>query len=438
MGMHDHTPHHGGVVSMVGMLHVEARAHPDGRVLVYLTDMWRQPLPLADVTGTVTFTARAGQRTTPLVARTDALEATGAPTDGDTVLARVVLSRAGEPVEANFVLPLAATVGGAAGIPAAGCVPPPPDGEAHGRRPRCVVEFPRIVTVVAAVPRASLALIAVDGEGVSAWRLPQAAFAFGLASPSPIAVPADAAPHADAVGAIAVRPDGAEAVVSIENRLLVYDATSGVLARELPARAGVVRALAWSPAGDRLLVTVFYDASAHLLAAGDGRPLRALPVEREAAAVAFSPDGRRAAVGGELGELAVFDLDAERPPLRIGGATRAVGALAFVGDRLVAAGEDGTLRVVDGARGTLAGRVETGRPLVRLAVAPDGRLVASAGYDGVVRLHALPSGEVVEALVWHRAVVWGLAWTGATLVSGDGAGRVAVWDLADRMASPPG
>lgn len=435
--MHDHTPHHGGVVSMVGMLHLEARAHPDGRVQVWLTDMWRRPLPLDDVTGTVTFSARDGQRTTPLAARADALEATGAPADGERVLARVALSRAGSPVEANFVLPRAATVGGAAGIPAAGCVPPPPDPDARGRRPRCIVDFPRLVTVAAAVPGAPVVLIAVGGEGVSAWRFPQAAFAYGFAPPSPVAVPADAAPHADSVGAIAVRPDGREAVLAIENRLPVYDATTGAVVRELPARTGVVRALAWSPAGDRLLVTVFYDAGAHLLAADDGRPLRTLPVEREAAAVAFAADGRGAAVGGELGEIALFDLDAENPPLRIDGSTRAVGALAFVGDRLVAAGEDGTVRVLDPVTGAVDGRVETGRSLVRLAPAPGGRLVASAGYDGIVRLHALPSGEVVEALVWHRAVVWGLAWTGSTLVSGDGAGRVAVWDLADRMASPP-
>src|SRR5262245_19789848 len=37
-GMHDHTPHHGGVVAMVGMIHLEARAERDGRVLLYLTD----------------------------------------------------------------------------------------------------------------------------------------------------------------------------------------------------------------------------------------------------------------------------------------------------------------------------------------------------------------------------------------------------------------
>src|SRR5262250_152501 len=40
-GIHDHTPHHGGVVAMEGMIHLEGVAFPDGRVQLYLTDVWR-------------------------------------------------------------------------------------------------------------------------------------------------------------------------------------------------------------------------------------------------------------------------------------------------------------------------------------------------------------------------------------------------------------
>src|SRR5206468_13053869 len=50
-GVHDHTPHHGGVVGMAGDPHPEARAAPDGRVRVYLTDLRRRPLPAASTTG---------------------------------------------------------------------------------------------------------------------------------------------------------------------------------------------------------------------------------------------------------------------------------------------------------------------------------------------------------------------------------------------------
>src|SRR5262249_50265665 len=73
-GIHDHTPHHGGVVTMVGMRHLEAVATSDRRIRVYLTDVWRRPLPLDDVAGTA-----AGDLPDPpvlaLAAHGDALEA---------------------------------------------------------------------------------------------------------------------------------------------------------------------------------------------------------------------------------------------------------------------------------------------------------------------------------------------------------------------------
>src|SRR5262249_59882936 len=105
-GIHDHTPHHGGVVAMVGMLHLEAVAARDGRVRVYLTDVWRRPLPVAGVTGTVTLNLADGQRPLPLTVRDDALAADGPPLPGREVAAHVQLAREGQPIEMHFVLPV--------------------------------------------------------------------------------------------------------------------------------------------------------------------------------------------------------------------------------------------------------------------------------------------------------------------------------------------
>jgi len=78
-GIHDHTPHHGGVVGMVGLLHLEAVAARDGLVRVYLTDVWRRPLPLAGVQGRVTIGLPGASSELALVAGEDALEAKGPP-----------------------------------------------------------------------------------------------------------------------------------------------------------------------------------------------------------------------------------------------------------------------------------------------------------------------------------------------------------------------
>src|SRR3989442_2714734 len=305
-GIHDHTPHHGGVVAMVGMRHLEAGAAPDGRGRAYLTDVWRRPLPLAGATGTVTLELPEGRREVPLVAHDGALEGSGPGLAGDAVAAHVHVVQAGEPLESHFVVPLGTTMTGAVGIPPEGCIAPtrrPDDGE---RLPRCALAFPRTVTFIAAAPDGSAVFVGLLRAWVSAQRLPGVGVLEGLAPPPPQAVPGTAVPHPEAANAIAVSPDGTEAAVAVENRLLVYATASGRLLRELPDYPGVVRGVAWSPARARLLVTAFYDPAAHLIAAADGRELGRLAVEREGAAVGVSPDGGAAAGGGGARALPLF------------------------------------------------------------------------------------------------------------------------------------
>src|SRR5213594_1065931 len=105
-GVHDHTPHHGGVVGMAGDLHLEALAAPDGRVRVYLTDFWRRPLAPTSATGTVTLELADGDRALPLAVAGDALEGSGPALDGADVTAHFALSVGGTPVEMDFVLPV--------------------------------------------------------------------------------------------------------------------------------------------------------------------------------------------------------------------------------------------------------------------------------------------------------------------------------------------
>ena len=432
-GVHDHTPHHGGVVAMVGMRHLEAVATPDGTVRVYVTDVWRRPLPLEDASGSVTLELPAGRRSVPLSLRDDALAASGPPLPGSAVAVGVRVTQGGEPMDAHFMLPLGDAASGAAGVPLEGCVPPS-GGPGEGRRlPRCTLTFDQPVTFIASAPDGATAFVAVVSAGVSAWGMPDGRFRLGLAPPPPIVVPREAPPHADAANAVAVSPDGREAVVALENRLVVYSTADGRFVRELPPRRGVVRGVAWSPDGANLLLTVFYDAAAHLVRLDDGRDISRLPVELEAAAVAFAPDGKLAAVGSEVGAIVLFHLASEPRPRVLADTRQPIEALAWAGDRLVSAGGDGVVRVWDVARARVLARGEPAGALRRLALAPGGGLVASAGFEGTIRLHDVASGALLETLAWHGAAVGGLAWAGPVLVSGDGQGRVALWDLSDRL-----
>jgi hypothetical protein len=411
---------------MVGMQHLEAVA-TDGRFRVYLSDVWRRPLPLDGVSGSVTLAARGSVLS--LAPHGDALEAT-LPSDAPSELrAHVRVARADEVLEANYVLPLGAGALGAAGVPPEGCVPPTRPSDPGVRRPRCTIAFGKPVTFVAATPGGDTALVAIAGVGISAWTMPGMRFARGFEPAPPIAAPADAAPHADVANALALSPGGDETAVAIENRLLVHTTASGRLARELPSFRGAIRSVAW--ARDLLLVSLFYDRAAHLVGAADGHELRRLEVEREGAGVALSPDAKLAAVGSELGAIAVSDVMSDAPPRLLLDSQRAAVALAFAGDRLLSASADGVVRTWDPRAGTLAVRGNAAVGLTRLAVAPGGRVAASAGLDHTIRLHDVATGALREAIAWHRAAVWGLAWCGSTLVSGDGDGEVAVWDLED-------
>jgi WD40 repeat protein len=325
----------------------------------------------------------------------------------------------------DFVLPTANASPGAAGVPTQGCLPIPPE---PGRpTPRCALDFGRAVTALAATRDAKTLLIAAIDAGVSAWRLPEGSLVFGFEPPPPITVPDVRLmkPHPESANTIAIRPDGREAVVALENRLLVYDVTTGRLARELPAGSGVVRGVDWSPDGKSLVVVTFYDANARLLRPDTGIEWGRLPVEREAAAAAFSPDGRLAAVGGEAGALTLFPLSGGTSRM-LSDQGRAVTALAFAGDRLVAARDGGMVQVWNVAEGRLERELATESPGARIAVR--GERLAMTGAAPTFQVLGLDGGEAPDVRPWHSAAVVAVAWGGDTLVAADSTGRVSLWD----------
>ncbi len=424
--MHDQTPHHGGVVALAGALHVEAAAAPGGEIRFWLTDEAREDVPLLGASGSVHLELPDGtRRTLPLTVRDGALIAAGPPLVGDDVVVRLELRRDARPIDLTFVLPLVGNRPGAGGVPAAGCAPvaPRPDG---GRTPRCTATFPHGVLAIAAPPDGTLLLVSEAEGGVSAWRMPDARVAFGLAPPPPAEVPVVEGGEPD-VGAavIALAGNGVDAVLAIGPRLVRYELSDGRVVRELPSQRGRVRDIAWSPAGDRLLVSLQGDADAELLDVETGRSVRRLGVSSEAAAVAFAAGGE-AVVGSEVGPITVFDPG----PRVLADVLQPVETLGVAGDRVAWAGADRSLRVWGLHDGAERLRVELAAPAVRLAVAPAGDVVAVSLRGGPVELRALEDGRLLETLRWHAALVRALAWAGPVLVTGDTDGTLAVWDPA--------
>jgi WD40 repeat protein len=67
--------------------------------------------------------------------------------------------------------------------------------------------------------------------------------------------------------------------------------------------------------------------------------------------------------------------------------------------------------------------------LLEVAVAPDGRRLATVGADRAIRVHDAATGKVLATRAWHEGRVWGVVWAGETLVTGDAERVLALWDV---------
>src|SRR5262249_38359693 len=163
---------------------------------LYLTDFWRNPIPPASASGTVTVgpassapAAAAARRTLSLGASGDALvAATPLPVGDDQVEARFELTVNGRPIEMDFTLPVGTRAGGAPGTPAAECAPPEEQAAPDRRLPRCVLRLERPVSTLAVTPDRQRLLVAAVDLGVSVWRLPEGRLELGFAPPPPTSV----------------------------------------------------------------------------------------------------------------------------------------------------------------------------------------------------------------------------------------------------------
>jgi WD40 repeat protein/serine/threonine protein kinase len=152
-------------------------------------------------------------------------------------------------------------------------------------------------------------------------------------------------------------------------------------------------------------------------------------------AVAFSPDGKTLATGGQGFALHLWDPQTGRQKAELQthlGHHLWTSAVAFSpdGKTLAAAGTFGFLQLWDVPRGQLRaemkGQTET---IHTLTFSPDGLTLVSGGTDGIVRLWDVHTGQERLTLKGQRGTVLSAAFAadGLTLATGSTDGTVRLW-----------
>jgi WD40 repeat protein len=191
---------------------------------------------------------------------------------------------------------------------------------------------------------------------------------------------------------VAFSPDGKRLATGEGVALKLYDSQTGREILALPGHGKAVSGVAFSPDGQFLASASLDDNTVKVWDVGNGRETLTL----KGCSVAFSPDGRRLASGSSVDRtVTVWDAHTGKQILTLKGHTSQVWRVTFSSDGERLASVASEVKVWDAHTGqetlTLKGSSASLYYLLRqpfhdVAFSPDGRLLATAGNDGTVKV----------------------------------------------------
>jgi WD40 repeat protein len=243
--------------------------------------------------------------------------------------------------------------------------------------------------------------------------------------------------HAEGLNAVTFHPSEPRLLTGAsDGAVKTWDLETGREIRNLPTELASVDALALRAHSDEF---VFAGTPGNMVTVVDllsGKPVRQLRAVGEIAALALSPDGKQLAAGGDSkGIIVIVDISTGAEIHRLSGHRWYVMDVAFSPDPAshlaASAGSDGIIRLWDVSNGTEldASPLHSQGVIDGLAFSPDGRFLATGGWDATVRVWDTKSWKQAHAGLPTKGPVRCLAYSpdGEQLAWGTSNAAVQVW-----------
>ncbi len=242
--------------------------------------------------------------------------------------------------------------------------------------------------------------------------------------------------HSERVWSVAVSPDGQTlASTSADKTVRMWNAVTGQEITTLKNHTDEVYSVSFSPDG-RKLATASGDRTVRLWDLAAKKELITLAHPEEVYAIAFSPDSKMIATGGDDWVVRLWDASSGKELRTFKGHQNIILTLAFSPDgaTLVSGSGDLGARIWDVASGKAATLSGYGGAVLSVSFSPAAGILAVAGSNRTVRLYFRNSPTTLQllgAFKGHELTVDSVAFSqnGKLLASGGRDGVVRLWDV---------